>query len=378
MELHQHDLSRWRHSHRFAGARPQAERRTLYAVILTAVMMVVEIAAGWWFGSMALLADGWHMSSHVLALGLTLVAYVIARRLGDDPRFAMGTWKIEILATFASAMMLGGVALMMVSESLMRLWNPVVIHYNEALIVTVVGLVVNLICAFWLMGAHDHDHGHGHTHAHRHSHNDEHDHDHPHGSEHSAEHEHAKEDLGGYSHAAGLPSSHAGAGVDQASAATDGARSGARSHSDLNLRAAYLHVLADAATSIAAIIALLAGKLFGWQWMDPAVGVAGAILISKWAIGLLRESGVILLDRNMDQPVVTKVKAALESEPGVHVTDLHAWRVSGEQFACVVSLVAPVPQAPSYYKARLAHVDEVAHLTIEVNHCCAPPPGETV
>lgn len=320
MDLHQHDLSQWRHSHRFAVARPQAERRTLYAVILTAMMMVVEIVGGWWYGSMALLADGWHMSSHVLALGITLGAYVIARRLGDDPRFALGTWKIEILATFASAMMLGGVALMMITESVMRLWNPVEIHYDEALFVTVVGLIVNIICAFWLMGAHDHDHGHGHHHA-------EHDHDHAH------------------------------------------------AHHDLNLRAAYLHVLADAATSIAAIVALLAGKYFAWQWMDPAVGVVGAIVITKWALGLLRESGVILLDRNMDQPVVDKVREALEAEPGVHVTDMHAWRVATDKYACVVTLVAQDPQAPSHYKARLAHLDAVAHLNIEVNHCCAPPPA---
>lgn len=349
MELHQHDLSRWRHSHRFSVARPQAERRTLYAVLLTAVMMVVEIAAGWWYGSMALLADGWHMSSHVLALGITLGAYVVARRLGDDPRFALGTWKIEILSTFASAMMLGGVALMMVTESVARLWNPVVIHYDEALIVTVVGLVVNLVCAFWLMGAHDHGHGHshgaqGHSHNHNHNHLPDHDHDHDHAAD---------------AHPA---------------AAAQAAKAGAREHHDLNLRAAYLHVLADAATSIAAIVALLAGKFFAWQWMDPVVGVVGAIVITKWALGLLRESGVILLDRNMDQPVVASVRAVLEAEPGVHVTDLHAWRVSGDKYACVVSLVAQHPQPPSHYKARLSHLAQVVHLNIEVNHCCAPPP----
>lgn len=190
--LHGHDAAAWRHSHRFVEARPRAERRTLYAVLLTAAMMVAEILGGWWTGSMALLADGWHMSTHVLALGIALAAYVIARRLGEDPRFTFGTWKIEILGSFASALLLGVVGVLVVVESVQHLLAPVDIHYNEALWVTAIGLAVNVVCALWLAGAHDHDHGHDHAHgpAGTRRHDDDHDRDKERNKERDDTHEH--------------------------------------------------------------------------------------------------------------------------------------------------------------------------------------------
>ncbi|HEX5363316.1 MAG TPA: CDF family Co(II)/Ni(II) efflux transporter DmeF, partial [Gallionella sp.] len=229
--MHTHDLSRWTHQHVFNQGSPAAERSTRAVMWITAAMMVVEIAAGWWFNSMALLADGWHMSSHAFAIGLSAFAYAAARRYSTDPRFAFGTWKIEILGGFASAIFLLGVAAMMIFGSVERLFSPQQIHYQEAIIVAVIGLVVNIVCAKILGHAH---HGHDqHSHAHA-------DHDHH--------------------------------------------------HHDLNLKSAYVHVIADAATSVLAIVALIGGWFYGWSWLDPVMGIVGAILVAVWAKGLLIET----------------------------------------------------------------------------------------
>lgn len=390
--LHGHDAAAWRHSHRFVEDRPRAERRTLYAVQLTAVMMVAEIGGGWWTGSMALLADGWHMSTHVLALGITLAAYVIARRLGEDPRFTFGTWKIEILGSFASALLLGVVGVLMVVESAQRLLAPVGIHYNEALWVTAVGLAVNVVCALWLAGAHDHDHGHAHasgpagprrhdddhdrdrerdkerddTHEHETRHRDhDRDHRHEHDHKHEPEHDHDEHRHRDHPQEAALHRrSHA------AHAHTHGDHGHPHHHHDLNLRAAYLHVVADAATSVLALTALFAGKYLGLRWIDPVVGIVGALVIGQWAYGLLRRAGSVLLDRGDAPELQDAVRRALEAEPGVVVNDLHLWRVGPGKFACVIALASPSPQSPGHYKARLAHVDALAHVTVEVNHCC--------
>ncbi|KAG1271810.1 hypothetical protein G6F65_012147 [Rhizopus arrhizus] len=257
-----------RHEHRFDDGNPLAERNTRRALWLTVGMMLVEIVGGWWFNSMAVLADGWHMSSHALALGLSVFAYRCARRYAHDPRFAFGTWKIEILAGYTSAIALLGVAALMAVQSLQRLWVPAPIHYNEAIAIAAVGLGVNLLCAWWLHdspGHAHHHHGHGHDHGQHHGHDhDHHDHnDHAHGH-------------------------------------------------DLNLRSAYVHVLADAATSVLAIVALLGGKLLGLTWLDPVMGLVGAVLVTVWAIGLLRDSGRILLDAQMDAPVVAEVRDVIE------------------------------------------------------------------
>lgn len=229
-------------SHTFASANPLAERGTRKAVILTVIMMVVEIVGGWTLNSMALLADGWHMSSHALALGLALFAYRFARQHAGDVRFAFGTWKVEVLGGYTSAILLLGVAALMAFQSVERLFTPQPIQYQEATVIALIGLLVNLICAWWLRDSHGHGHAHGHSHGHdRHSHAHTHEH-HGHGQHQDA-------------------------------------------HSDLNLRAAYLHVVADAATSVLAIVALVAGMHWGVSWLDPLMGIVGAVLVTVWAWG---------------------------------------------------------------------------------------------
>lgn len=300
-----------RHDHVFHEGSPLAERNTLRATLLTVVMMVVEIAGGWYFNSMALLADGWHMSSHALALGLSFLAYVAARRFRHDPRFAFGTWKIEILASYTSAILLLGVAGLMLFESVARLLSPSPIHYQQAIVIAVIGLVVNLICAWLLKDDH-----------HRHH---EHDHDHHHGHDHSHGH-------------------------------------------DLNLRAAYLHVLADAATSVAAIIALIGGLLWGAAWLDPLMGIVGAALVAIWSVGLLRQSGRVLLDAEMNAPVLEEIREVIAELPSpAQITDLHLWRVGKASYACILSLSAAGQLTPEFVRQRLQIHEKLAHITVEIN-----------
>jgi cation diffusion facilitator family transporter len=276
---------------------------------ITATMMVVEIAAGWWYNSMALLADGWHMSSHAFAIGISAFAYAAARRYADDPRFAFGTWKIEILGGFASAIFLLGVAAMMVFASVERLLSPQPIHYREAIFVAVLGLLVNVVCAVILGRAHG-GHRHGHEHAHDH-------------------------------------------------------------HHDLNLRSAYLHVIADAATSLLAIVALAGGLFYGWSWLDPLMGIVGALLVALWARGLLLDTGKVLLDREMDHPVVAEIREAIEL-PGqgaaTKIVDLHVWRVGVESYACAISIVTQsATLTPEQVRGQLRQHEEIVHSTIEIH-----------
>lgn len=310
-----------RHDHRFDDGNPLAERNTRRAMWLTVVMMVVEISGGWWFNSMAVLADGWHMSSHALALGLAVFAYRCSRRYAADPRFAFGTWKIEILAGYTSAMALLAVAALMAFQSLQRLWSPAQIHYDQAIAIAVVGLAVNLLCAWWLHDSpghahHQHDHApaaHGHDHGHSHGHSHGH---------------------------------------------------------DLNLRSAYLHVLADAATSVLAIIALLGGKLWGAAWLDPVMGLVGAVLVTAWAWGLLRDSGRILLDAQMDAPVVQEVREVIEQGPwAARLADLHVWQVGRGKYAVSASVVSsdPTLDADTLRDALGIH-EELVHVTLEMHH----------
>lgn len=310
--------SRWEPSHDYRPLETTAERQAWRVAALTGATMLVEIVAGYAFNSMALLADGWHMASHMLAIGLTALAYLLARRYAHDPRFAFGTWKIEVLAGFASSLMLLAVVAMLAFESLWRLWQPQAIAFDMALWVAVVGLLVNLASA-WLLRD-PHQHGHGHTHAH---------------GDHA--HDHAAPSAG----------------------------------KDLNRHAAFVHVLADALTSVAAIVALLGGLLFGWSWLDPLMGVVGALIIAVWAKGLLIETAKVLLDREMDSPVVERVRTALAEEADTEVADLHLWRVGRAQFACIVSVVTHGPATADRYKARLAGIDELVHVTVEVNCCGA-------
>jgi cation diffusion facilitator family transporter len=290
-----------------------AEQKAKLAMLLTLAMMALEIAGGYYFNSMALLADGWHMSSHALALGLSVGAYAAARRLAGDQRFAFGTWKIEILAGYTSAILLLLVAALMAIQSVERLLSPSSIHYEQAIGIAALGLVVNLLCA-WLLKGGQHHHHHGHEH-HGHGHH-----------------------------------SHAG-------------------HGDLNLRSAYLHMLADAATSVMAIVALLGGMLWGFAWLDPAMGLIGAVLVAAWALGLLRDSSRVLLDAEMDAPVTQEVREAIAEGPlPADITDLHVWRVGKDKYACIVAVVGGPEVTPDYIRQLLQIQEELVHVSIEVNH----------
>jgi len=316
-----HDLSAWRHDHTYDPGNRAAERRTWGVVAITAVTMVVEIVAGWMTGSMALLADGWHMSTHVVALSIAGVAYYLARSWSKDERFAFGTWKIEVLGAFSSALLLSVVALAMIVESLRRLFDPGRIDFGPALVVAVIGLLVNLVSAGVLVAPG--------THA---EHGDDHGHD-DHGHGHEA-HEH------GHGH-----------------------------HHDLNLRSAYVHVLADAFTSVLAIVALAAGMWLGWSWLDPVMGLVGAGMIGWWSKGLIAESARVLLDREMEAPLVGRIRAAMETDGDAEIADLHVWRVGRSSHAAVITVVAHEPLTPAAYRARLARIPSLVHVSVEVNRC---------
>ena len=304
------------HDHFFLGSDHQRNERKVWLVIaLTASMMLVEIVAGTLYGSMALVADGWHMSTHAGAMLIAVLAYRFARRHAGNPRFTFGTGKLGDLAGFASAVLLALVALLIGWESLVRLTQPIHIDFNQAIAVAVVGLGVNLVCAWLLKDDHSH-HGHHHHDHDRHHSNDEH-------------------------HAPGKGR-------------------------DNNLRAAYLHVLADALTSVLAILALLLGRSYGWSWADPAMGVVGALVIARWSWGLIRDSGSVLLDAAAEgQDVRQEIREAM-APTGSQVTDLHVWQVGPGHFAAIVSLMAREPREPAHYKALLAHIHELSHVTVEV------------
>ena len=286
------DARTCRHRYEISVNHGRAERSTWRVIALTAVMMVVEITAGTIYGSMALLADGWHMATHVAALGIAAFAYGYARRHAGSARYSFGTGKIGVLAGFASAVALAVIALLMGIESIGRLVHPALIHFNEAMLVAAVGLVVNLVSAI-LLGDHDH-------------------HDH-------------------------------------------------------NLRAAYVHVLADALTSVLAIAALVCGKMWGWVWMDPVMGLVGGLVIIRWSVGLLHDTSHILLDGAADRETIRAVRDAIETDVGSRVSDLHVWHIAPQQVAAIVVIESEQPHAPAHYQARLEQVANLAHVTVEVN-----------
>lgn len=301
--MHQHTIKQWQQDHDFVINNKQGERRTRYVLLLTAVTMLVEIIAGIAFGSMALLADGWHMATHVAAFLITLFAYHYASKHADNPAFAFGTGKVSVLGGFTSAVALGVVAILMMLESLERLVDPHHIQLNAAIAVAFVGLSVNLISALLLK---DH-HGHG-------------------------EHE----------------------------------------HRDHNLKAAYVHVLADALTSVLAIVALIAAKMAGLYWLDPVMGIVGAVIISAWAVGLIRETSPILLDGSIDKQYREAIRQRIEQDTDNRIADFHIWHLSAHHYAAIITIVTDHPQPTAYYKSLLADFDRLSHITIEVHECDDP------
>ncbi|MDP2853443.1 MAG: CDF family Co(II)/Ni(II) efflux transporter DmeF [Smithellaceae bacterium] len=313
--MHNERIELWRHHHTFNVEKKAIETRTLIVVIITFITMVAEILFGWISNSMALLADGWHMGTHAFALGISLIAYIMARKYAKDHSFTFGTWKIEILGAYTSAIVLGLVGVIMIFSSIERMISPLNIHYNQAIFVAVLGFLVNLVCAVILNSG-----GHSHGHEHHYRQEDEH-----------ADHKHH--------------------------------------HEDLNLKSAYLHVVADALTSVLAIAALLGAKYYELNWLDPFMGIVGAGLIIRWSFLLLKDSGGILLEREMDNPVVNEIKKEIESDGDSKISDLHIWKVAQDKYACIVSLVAAKKYSIEEYKTRLKNVHELAHVTIEINEC---------
>ena len=308
--MQRHNIEQWQQDHDFSVQNKQGERRTYYVLILTAITMIVEIIAGSVYGSMALLADGWHMGTHVAAFMIAIFAYRYARKHANNPRFSFGTGKVNALGGFASAIALAVVALVMLVESLQRIFDPHTIQFNEAIIVASIGLLVNVVSA-WLLKD---DHSHSHHHA------DE-DHDDHH------------------------------------------------QHHDHNLRAAYAHVLADAITSVLAITALVAGKYLGWNWFDPIMGIVGAIIITRWAYGLIKETSPLLLDASIEADYKSSITQAIENDADNEISDIHVWKVGANDYAAIISIVTHVPNTPDYYKALLKDFNKLSHITIEINQC---------
>lgn len=324
--MHGDRIDLWQHDHVFNTSKTAAEKRTMVVVIITILMMVVEIVVGWLTNSMALFADGWHMGTHAFGLGISLGAYLLARKRARDDTFVFGAWKIEILGAYSSAIVLGLVGVMMTWSSIERIVTPLSIDFKGAIIVAVLGLVVNAGCAV-ILGI-----GGGHTDA-GHTHGHDHDHDHDHA-------EHAPNKT-----------------------------------TDLNLKAAFLHVVADAVTSVLAILALLGVGYLGWNWLDPAMGIVGAFMVVRWAVLLLKDTSGILLQRTdkADAPVVDHIRASIESDGDTKISDMHLWRVAQDKYACAISLITGEDRKAEEYKGRLSGRPELAHMTIEVLRCADSP-----
>lgn len=305
--MHSQEPQKWRHSHDFVpSSHRRGERQTRIVIALTAAMMVIEIAAGSVFNSMALLADGWHMASHASALSITAFAYLYARRHAKSARYSFGTWKVSVLGGYSSAVVLAIIAGLIAWESFGRFFDPLDISFDEAILVAGIGLLVNL-ASVYLLRDEPHEHGH--------SHDGDHHHDH-------------------------------------------------------NRRAAYLHVLADTLTSGTAIFALLTGKFFGWVWMDPLMGVVGSIVIARWSYGLLRDTSAILLDGSVPAETLDAIREALQGgASGDLVADLHVWPLGPGKLAVVASIVSDHPRGPDDYKKLLVDRPELVHITVEVNRC---------
>jgi cation diffusion facilitator family transporter len=338
--MHTETIAKWQHTHIFGQDQIKSgERRTLFVIIMTGLMMVGEIVAGIVYGSMALTADGIHMGSHMVGLGITFLAYIYARKYANDQRFSFGTGKVNALAGYSSAMILVFIALFMGYESVVRIISPVHIQYNQAIIVAVIGLVVNGV-SMLILGekghthapGDEHNHGNGHaTHDHAdHDHVDHVDHDHDHD-----DHDHA----------------HVGTGDDH------------------NLKAAYMHVLADAMTSVLAIIALLGAKYFKLNWMDPVMGIVGAIMVIRWSIGLIQGTSKVLLDHQIPGDVGKRIRGIFESYKDTKVCDMHIWSIGPGIYSSEISVVTKYPDSPNKYKNLIPEDTGVVHSTVEVHLC---------
>lgn len=323
-----HPINRWQHPHRFSAINHTGERNTKLVLILTLVTMVAEITTGSLYGSMALLADGWHMGTHAAAFLLTLFTYYYARKHADNPAFAFGTGKVSVLGGYTSAILLGLVALFMLGESAIRLLSPAQIHYDQSILVAIIGLSINLLSA-WLLKDHHHEHSHHHTHQHISKQTDTPKNHHAH-EHHQPQH-----------------------------------------HHDHNLTAAYMHVLADALTSVLAIAALLLAKYAGLNWLDPLMGIVGAIIIGRWAWGLIRQTSPVLLDADPDLAKQQLIRQRLAPLADHGIADLHLWRLNADQYALMLSLVSHQPKSSDAYRQLLTDLPWLAHITIET-HTCEP------
>ncbi|GGP94513.1 cation diffusion facilitator family transporter [Shewanella ulleungensis] len=336
--------AKYTHHHNFASVNEQNVKRTWYVLIITVITMAVEVVAGTLYGSMALLADGWHMGTHAAAFCITLFTYSYARKHAQSDKFSFGVGKVGVLGGYTSAIALGIVAIIMLAESLHRLLSPVDIQFNQSILVAVIGLVVN-IASMFILGhdhhGHDHSHDHSHnSHANHHAHNhdnhehhEHHEHEHEHHEHHEHEHEH--EHHNGHDH---------------------------------NLKAAYFHVLADALTSVLAICALLVGKYLGWYWLDPMMGIVGAVIITKWALGLMKQTSPILLDENIDKAYQAEIVNTIEDE-NTQVTDIHIWKISADHYSASIAVCTSTEANAESIKHALHKFDKLSHFTIEVNRC---------
>lgn len=337
--MHTESLDLWRHEHVFLGEHHERNERRSWAVVaLCAAMMVAEIVGGWLWGSMALIADGLHMSTHAGALVIAACAYSYARRHARDERFAFGTGKLGDLAAFASALVLAMIALLIGGESIERLFHPVAIAFGEAIPLAALGLLVNLVSAWLLQDDHDHHDRSRHHQA---------------GQDHTEHDEHARHQAAGHAHHRHDHHDHA---------------------ADHNLRAAYVHVVADAAVSVLALIGLVTARQFGWLWMDPVMGIVGMLVIANWSWNLVRASGTVLLDMRPADGLAGQVRQRVEQGGDDRLTDLHLWRVGPGHHAAVLSLVSDQPQPPAHYKERLAGIRGLSHVTVEVQTCSGSHP----
>ena len=311
---------KYTHQHNFAVVNQQNVRRTWYVLVITVITMAIEVIAGTIYGSMALLADGWHMGTHAAAFCITLFTYSYATKHANSGKFSYGAGKVGVLGGYTSAIALGIVAIIMLVESVHRLLSPIEIQFNQSILVAIIGLIVNL-ASMLILGHEHHDHGGHHSHGHEHHEHHEHHHNHEHHSGH-----------------------------------------------DHNLKAAYFHVLADALTSVLAICALLVGKLLGWYWLDPIMGVVGAIIITKWAFGLMKQTSPILLDESVDKKYQSDIINTIENEH-TKVTDIHIWKISADHYSASIALCTTTDANAESFKHALNKFDKLSHLTIEVNNC---------